>query len=175
MVVVSVSWKEFQKIDGVCRQDTLSQYTLCSTVWLQRAPNNHSARLIFVSEKSLVIWCVACLILGCSLTRFSWALPLLHLSILPHSMNTQYITHISKLPRLTSCAMKNHSAVKDLQSGGNQRTTTPTGYEPKELATVSRIEAYSGDPYQLYHVQEWFGKEDHWALFTEEVEEFGKF
>ena len=28
-------------------------------------------------------------------------------------------------------------------------TTTPTGYESKELATVSRIEAYSVDPYQL--------------------------
>ena len=30
---------------------------------------------------------------------------------------------------------------EDLQSGGHPRTTTPTGYEPKELATVSRIEA----------------------------------
>ena len=27
MVVISVSWKEFQKIDGECRQDTNSQYT----------------------------------------------------------------------------------------------------------------------------------------------------
>ena len=43
---------------------------------------------------------------------------------------------------------------EDQQSGGNPRTTTPTCYEPKELATVSRIEAYSGDPYQLYDVQE---------------------
>ena len=47
---------------------------------------------------------------------------------------------------------------EDLQSGGNPRTTTPTGYEPKELATVSRIEAYSGDP----------------SPITEEVEEFGE-
>ena len=39
---------------------------------------------------------------------------------------------------------------EDLQSGGNPLTATPTGYEPKELATVSRIEASSGDPYQLY-------------------------
>ena len=31
---------------------------------------------------------------------------------------------------------------EELQSGGNPRTTTPTGYEPKELATVSRSEAY---------------------------------
>ena len=48
---------------------------------------------------------------------------------------------------------------EDLQSGGNPRTTTPTGYEPKELATVSRIEAYSGDPYQLYDSQEKVGEE----------------
>ena len=37
---------------------------------------------------------------------------------------------------------------EDLQNGGNPHTTTPTGHEPNELATVSRIEAYSGDPYQ---------------------------
>ena len=40
-----------------------------------------------------------------------------------------------------------------LQSGGNPRTTTPAACGPKELATVSRIEAFSGDPYQLYDVQ----------------------
>ena len=45
---------------------------------------------------------------------------------------------------------------QDLQSGRNPRTTTPTGSEPKELATVSRIEAYSGDPYQSFDVQENF-------------------
>ena len=38
---------------------------------------------------------------------------------------------------------------ENLLSGGNPRTKTPTGYETKELATVSRIEDYSGDPYQL--------------------------
>ena len=61
---------------------------------------------------------------------------------------------------------------EDLQSGGNPRTTTPTGFEPKGLATVSRIEAYSGDPYQIYDVREKVGEEDHRALITEEVEEF---
>ena len=63
---------------------------------------------------------------------------------------------------------------EDLQSGGNPRTTTPTGYEPKELATVSRIEAYSGGPYQLYDVHEKVGEEDHRAPITEVVEEFGE-
>ena len=37
---------------------------------------------------------------------------------------------------------------ENLQSGGNPRTTTPTGYEPKELATVSRIEDYLRNPFQ---------------------------
>ena len=60
---------------------------------------------------------------------------------------------------------------ENLQSGGNPRTTTPTGYEPKEL-TVSRIEDFSGDPFQLYDVQEKVGEEDHRAPITEEVEEF---
>ena len=63
---------------------------------------------------------------------------------------------------------------EDLQSGGNPRTTNPTGYEPKELATVSRLDAYSGDPYQLYDVHERFGEEDHQAPITEETEQFGK-
>ena len=63
---------------------------------------------------------------------------------------------------------------EDLQSGGNRRTATPTRYEPKELATVSRIEAYSGDPYKLYDVHEEVGEEDHRAPITDELEEFGE-
>ena len=63
---------------------------------------------------------------------------------------------------------------EDLQRGGNPRTTTPTGYEPKELATISRIEAYSGDPYQLHDVQEKVGEEDDRSPITEEVEELGE-
>ena len=58
---------------------------------------------------------------------------------------------------------------ENLQSGGNTRTTSPTGSEPKELATVPRIEHYSGDPHQLYDVQEKFGEEVHQAPITEEV------
>ena len=104
---------------------------------------------------SFVIWCVTCLVHGCSLTRLPpWALPLLHLPILPHNENTQYIPHISKITQSISNAIKNHSGVKTCRMDGNPRITTPTGYELKELATVSRIEAYSGDPYQSYDVQE---------------------
>ena len=60
------------------------------------------------------------------------------------------------------------------ESGGNTRTTTPTGYEPKVFATVSRIEDYPGDPYQSYDVQEKVGEEDHRAPITEEVKQFGE-
>ena len=63
---------------------------------------------------------------------------------------------------------------KNLQSGGNPRTTTPTGYEPKELATVSRIEDFSGHPYQLHDAQVKFGEHDHPAPITEDVEECGE-
>ena len=83
-----------------------------------------------------------------------WALPLLHLPILPHSENTQYIQNISKLPQLTSCAIKNHSGVKTCRAAETRAPQLPAGYEPNELATVARIEAYSGDPNQLFDVQE---------------------
>ena len=39
---------------------------------------------------------------------------------------------------------------------------------------MSRIEAYSGDPHQLYDTVKEFGEEDHRAPITEEVEEFGE-
>ena len=61
---------------------------------------------------------------------------------------------------------------ENLQSGGNPRATTPRGCDPEELATVSRIEDYSGDPFKFFDVQEKFGEEDHRPLITEEVEEF---
>ena len=59
---------------------------------------------------------------------------------------------------------------EDLQSGETSRAIS-TDYEPKDLATVSRIEACSGDPYQLYDVQEKVGEENLRALITEEAEE----
>ena len=55
-----------------------------------------------------------------------------------NSKNTPYIMQISML----SQSQRHQESLRreNLQSGGNPRTTTPTGYEPKELATVSRIE-----------------------------------
>ena len=50
-------------------------------------------------------------------------LPLLHLPVIPHNENTQYIPHISKLPWLTSYAMKNQSGVDNtvLKNGTHQK------------------------------------------------------
>ena len=63
---------------------------------------------------------------------------------------------------------------ESLQSDGNLCTNISTGYEPKKFATVSRIEDYPGDPYQLYDVQAKFGEEDHRAPITEEGKELGE-
>ena len=85
------------------------------------------------------------------------------------------------LPKTSANAIRSENSAKEslshpnCESAGNLRPNTPTGYEPNELATVSRIEDYPGDPYQLYDVQEKFGEEDHRAPITDEVEEFGKF
>ena len=43
MVVISVSWKEFQKIDGECRQDTHSQH-IC-VVQFVHTRGTHSQRV----------------------------------------------------------------------------------------------------------------------------------
>ena len=61
---------------------------------------------------------------------------------------------------------------ENLQSGGNPRTTTPTGYEPKELATQgSKIFLEIHISYMM-HMKE-FGEQDHRAPITEKVKEFG--
>ena len=46
---------------------------------------------------------------------------------------SKYITHTSKLPQSTSCAIRESLWREDMQSGGNPRTTTPTGCDPKNL------------------------------------------
>ena len=62
---------------------------------------------------------------------------------------------------------------ENLQSGGKPRKTFSTVYEPKELATVSRI-SRTTDPCQLYDAQKEFGERDHRVPITEEVKEFGE-
>ena len=119
--------------------------------------------------------CLSCLIHGCSLTRF----PPLSTSSPSHIYPTthrEHSVHPGHLQDHSVDKLRHQESLwrEDLQSGGNPRTTTPTSYEPEELATVWRIEAYAGDPYQLCDAQENFGEEDHRAPVTEEVEEFGE-
>ena len=166
MVVISVSWKEFQKIEGVCGQDTHSQCTSVqyslftsaertSRAWLkgQHSSSTHGLHFIFVRLKKI---CHLVLHTFHPFVVLSLAVYHEHIIFLIHSSfyhdtrtrrTPKYITHISKLSQSTSCAIKNHSGVKTC--GGNPRTTIPTGYEPKELTAVSRIEDYSGDPYHF--------------------------
>ena len=150
MVLISVCWTEFQKIDGECRQDTHSQYTSCAVQFVhKRRTHTQRARLkncsvIFVRRKRichLVLhvshpWLIH-LPFTTSTSSSSFTLPSMtqehaaqsvqHEQLREHASTSRYI---SKLPQSTSCAIKNHSGMKNLQSGGNPRTTTPTGYEP---------------------------------------------
>ena len=88
----------------------------------------------------------------------------------------EHPVHLAHLQALPVDKLRHQESLwrENLQCGGNPRTTTPTSYEPKELATFSRIEDYSGDSYQLSDVQENFGEEVHRAPITEEVKEFGE-
>ena len=83
-----------------------------------------------------------------------------------YSKNTRYIINLSKISQSTSGAIKNHIGVKNLQSGGNPRKTFSTGYEPKELATVSRISRITY-PFLLHDAQKEFGERDHRVPITE--------
>ena len=86
-----------------------------------------------------------------------------------------YTKNNSKNTLSTSSAIKYHSVMKTCRVEETPRTTTPTGYEPKQLETkIIETEAYSGDPYKLYEIQERFVEEYHQASITEEVEEFRK-
>ena len=128
-----------------------------------------------------------CLTLCCSLT---FRLPRAHylphsLFLLPRHQNTHYNRDNTIYSKNTQYIMNLSSPVdkqrhqeslwrENLQSGGNPRTTPSTGYEPKELPSVSRIWRIT-DSYQLYDAQEEFGEEDHRVPITEEVKQFGGF
>ena len=97
VVVISVSWKEVQKIDGVCRQDTHSQHTY-SAVQSVHKRGTHRTRLaqelhnIFVRLKRICHLVRTHLTLCCCLTcRLPRAHHLPHsLFPLPRHQNTHY-------------------------------------------------------------------------------------
>ena len=117
-----------RKSTGVVGSTPTHNTHLCSRVCSQ-ARNAHATRLaqelqchLYAPEKNPVIWCVACLILGCLTCLSPRALHLHHSLFLQWHKNTQHnrynksnsenIPHIYKLPQLTSYAIKNHSGVK---------------------------------------------------------------
>ena len=141
MVVISYSWKEFQKIDGVCKQDTHSQYTSvqyslftsaeCASRALlkgQHGSSHTDCSVIFVLLKknlSSAVAHVSPFVVLSSLAYHEHIIFLIHSSFYHSSRTrstigttrttrrtTQYIMHISKLSQSTSCAIKNHSGVK---------------------------------------------------------------
>ena len=134
-----------------------------------RTTNAHGSRNALSSVRSktsVVIWCVACLIHDCSLTRLPpRAPPILHLLILPHNEN------ISKLPRLTSCAIKIHSGVKTCRVAETRARQLPQVMVSKNLRP-SRESKLTLEIHINHMIYRKFGEEYHRALITEEVEEF---
>ena len=132
---------------------------ICAVQFFTSTKRTHRAWLknciaIFVRKTSVITWCDPCLIHGCSHASSSMSTSSsspIHLTT--HREHSVHPAHL-QAPSFDKLRHQESLWREDLQSGGNPRITTPTGYEPKELATVSRIEAYSGDPYQSYDVQE---------------------
>ena len=90
-----------------------------------------------------------------------------------HDLLQEDTAHRAPLPepvQSTSSANEPLSHV-NFECGGNPRKTSPTGYEPKELATISPRSLE--DIYQLYDVQIEFGEQDQQAPIIEEVKESG--
>ena len=99
-----------------------------------------------------------------------------HLDSTASSKTTLYTEPLPEPTQSTSSANKSLSHV-NYESGGNPRNTSPTGYEPKELAT-KELATISGssleDIYHLYDVQREFGEQDQQAPIIEEVKDFGQ-
>ena len=152
--MISVSWKEFPKIDG-CRQDTHSQDTSVQYS-LITARTEHSMRLAWLKFASTFVPQNEFSHLVCDMSN-PWLFSLAPSSMSSSSSSLTFPATQRKHP-VHPAHLQDHSVDnlhhqeslwrEDLQSGGNPRTTTPTSCEPKELATVSRIEGYSGDPYK---------------------------
>ena len=123
--MISVSWKEFQKIDGgvwtghpLTRHKCAVQFDDSAHRTLNALGSRRSVicKHLCATKISFVIWCVTCLIHGCS--------------VLPHYENTQYVPHISKITQSTSCAIKNHSGVKTCRVAETRALQLPQGGVP---------------------------------------------
>ena len=155
---MSVSSKEFQKIDMKCRQYTHKHCTYSAVRSLHKR-GTHRTRLaqelhnIFVRLRRIGHQVRTCLTLCCSRTCL---VPRAH--HLPHSLfllpqhqntqhhryntvtsrNTQYIMNISMLSQSTSSAVKNHSGVKTCRVAETRARHSPQVMSPKSFRLSPR-------------------------------------
>ena len=124
---------------------------------------------------SVAIWCVTCLIQGCSLPRLlPWALPLRHPPILPRNENAQCMSHIFKPTQSTSGAIRNHFGMKtwrmsETRAQQDLQVLTPRSSRPCQESKLT-LEIRVGTK-RYWKI---FCEDDHLALITEEVAEFGE-
>ena len=120
------------------RQDPLTRHICVVQFVHKRAPHNQCAWL----KNCIVIFAAQqCCHPVCHMSQpwlFSHALSSMSTSssslpVLPHNDNTQYIPHISKLPRLTSCAIKNHSGMKTCRVAETRAQQFPQVMSPKNV------------------------------------------
>ena len=163
MVVISVSWKEFQKIDGACRQDTHSQYTSVQyslftsaertpRAWLmgRHGSSHYGLHFIVVRLKR-----ICHLVLHMSRPLLFSHLPFttstsssLSLFLLPRHKNKQHNryhlqehpVHHAHLQALPVDKLRHQETLwrENLQSARNPRTTTPTETARKKESEMKR-------------------------------------
>ena len=149
MVVISVSWKEFQEIDEGCRQDTHSVQTSVQYSLFSSAERSHNAlgsshtdcSVIFVRLKSichLVLHMSHPLLLShmpytTSTSSSSFTLPSTttqeHAAQpAQHDQLQEHPRHHELLQALPVDKLRHQESLwrENLRGGGNPRTTTPT-------------------------------------------------
>ena len=161
-----------------CRHDTHSQHTSAPYSLFTSAERTHNALGSRIALSSLCAWKESshlvshmshpCWLLHMPFTTStsssSFTLPSItqehaaqsvqHDPLQKHSVHPAHL----QAPLVDKLRHQESLWLEDLQNGGNPRTTTATFYEPKELATVLRIEAYSGDPYHFLMYMKKLGK-----------------
>ena len=95
-----------------------------------------------------------------------------HLDSTTFSKTTLDIEHLFQYQYSRQAALMNRSRTSITRVAENCANTSPTGYEPKELATISG--SSPENIYQLYDVQGELGEQHQQAPIVEDVEELGQ-
>ena len=202
MVVISVSWKEFQKIDVFCKQDTHSQYTSVQyslftsaertpRAWLKgrQGSSHHGLHFIFVRLKRIChlvlhmshpYWLThlpfTTSTSSSSFTPPSTTTPEHAAQLVQHDQLREHPIHHAHLQALPVDKLRHQESLwrENLQSGGNRARQLPQLMSPKGLRLYqgSKIILEIHNRYMMYRIE--FGKQDHRVPITEEVKEFGE-